>query len=119
MALRLGLLALVATAARAAEQHDMRLVGAHDLQARSAYQPVIHQHVGHHAGLRLNPLTGQMEQENLLYPQIGRLDMSPARGGPTSFPVLGARVPHWSPGVPGRTRDFVLLVSESLPRTKP
>ena len=83
MALRLGLLALVATAARAAEQHDMRLVGAHDLQARSAYQPVIHQHVGHHAGLRLN------------------------------------RVPHWSPGVPGRTRDFVLLVSESLPRTKP
>jgi hypothetical protein len=28
--------------------------------------------------------------------------------------VLGVPVPHWSPGVPGRTRDFVLLVSESL-----
>jgi hypothetical protein len=52
--------------------------------------------------------------ENLLYPQIGRLDMSPAWGGHTSFPVLGIPVPHWSPDVPGRTRDFVLLVSESL-----
>jgi hypothetical protein len=52
--------------------------------------------------------------ENLLYPQIGRLDMSPAWGGHTAFPILGVSVPHWSPGVPGRTRDFVLLVSESL-----
>jgi len=52
--------------------------------------------------------------DNLLYPQIGRLDMSPAWGGHTAFPILGISVPHWSPGVPGRTRDFVLLVSESL-----
>ncbi len=52
--------------------------------------------------------------ENLLYPQIGRLDMSPAWGGHTAFPVLGVSVSHWAPGVPGRTRDFVLLVSESL-----
>ena len=52
--------------------------------------------------------------ENLLYPQIGRLDMSPAWGGHTAFPILGISVPHWAPGVPGRTRDFVLLVSESL-----
>jgi hypothetical protein len=52
--------------------------------------------------------------DNLLYPQIGRLDMSPAWGGHTAFPILGVSVPHWSPGVPGRTRDFVLLVSESL-----
>jgi hypothetical protein len=52
--------------------------------------------------------------ENLLYPQIGRLEMSPAWGGHTSFPILGISVPHWSPAVPGRTRDFVLLVSESL-----
>ncbi len=51
---------------------------------------------------------------NLLYPQIGRLDMSPAWGGHTAFPILGISVPHWAPGVPGRTRDFVLLVSESL-----
>ena len=51
---------------------------------------------------------------NLLYPQIGRLDMSPAWGGHTSFPILGITVPHWASGVPGRTRDFVLVVSESL-----
>ena len=57
IALLMGLLALVPTPARAAEQHDMRLVGDHDLQARSAYQPVIHQqggrfiaYVGHHGG---------------------------------------------------------------------
>jgi hypothetical protein len=51
---------------------------------------------------------------NLLYPQIGRLDMSPAWGGHTAFPVLGITVPGWPPGTPGRTRDFVVLVSESL-----
>jgi hypothetical protein len=46
----------------------MRLVGADDLQARSAYQPVIHEqngrwiaYVGHHGGKRPNPLTGQVE----------------------------------------------------------
>jgi hypothetical protein len=51
---------------------------------------------------------------NLLYPQIGRLDMSPAWGGHTSFPILGITVPRWAADVPGRTRDFVLLVSEAL-----
>jgi hypothetical protein len=40
--------------------------------------------------------------------------MPPEWGGHTSFPVLGVRVPHWTPGVPGHTRDFVVLVSESL-----
>jgi hypothetical protein len=56
-----------------AEAADMRLVGAHDLQARSAYQPTIHRqgdrwilYVGHHGGNRadpkpLNPLTGERE----------------------------------------------------------
>lgn len=50
------------------EQHNMRLLGHHDLQARSAYQPVIHRHgerfiayVGHHGGVRPNPLTGTDE----------------------------------------------------------
>ena len=52
--------------------------------------------------------------DNLRYPQIGRLDMSPAWGGHTSFPVPGITVPGWSASVPGRTRDFVVLVSESL-----
>src|SRR5262249_17264472 len=52
---------------------DMRLVGYNDLQARSAYQPLIHRqgeryiaYVGHHGGTETipkpaNPLTGQAE----------------------------------------------------------
>src|SRR5262245_43135745 len=51
-----------------ADMHNMRLVGFDDLQARSAYQPVIRQHgdrwlayIGHHGGTQLNPLTGNQE----------------------------------------------------------
>jgi len=55
------------------EALNMRLVGYNDLQARSAYQPVIQKqgdrfilYVGHHGGTRdipkpMNPLTGQAE----------------------------------------------------------
>lgn len=50
------------------EARDMRLVGFNDLQARSAYQPVIQKqgdrwivYIGHHGGARPNPLTGQDE----------------------------------------------------------
>jgi hypothetical protein len=55
------------------EAKNMRLVGYNDLQARSAYQPVIHKHgnryiayIGHHGGSKsvpmpLNPITGQPE----------------------------------------------------------
>src|SRR3954466_12961814 len=57
----------------APEARNMRLLGQHDLQARSAYQPTIHRqcerwilYVGHHGGTAadpkpLNPLTGQRE----------------------------------------------------------
>jgi hypothetical protein len=52
-----------------AEQRDMALVGYHDLQARSAYQPTIHRqgsrwiaYIGHHGGSQPNPLTRQQEQ---------------------------------------------------------
>jgi hypothetical protein len=57
----------------AAEARNMRLLGRHDLQARSAYQPTIHRqgdrwilYVGHHGGNAaepkpLNPLTGERE----------------------------------------------------------
>jgi len=51
---------------------DMRLVGHDDLQARSAYQPIVHAYgtrrilfVGHHAGEALNPLTGKVEKNGL------------------------------------------------------
>src|SRR5215472_12024114 len=50
------------------EKSNMELVGYNDLQARSAYQPVIEKqgdrwiaYVGHHAGVQPNPLTGQNE----------------------------------------------------------
>ena len=51
-----------------AEAMNMRLLGTHDLQARSAYQPVIQvqsgrwiAYIGHHGGSALNPLTGVQE----------------------------------------------------------
>ena len=57
-----------AGAQRAAESRDMALLAHHDLQGRSAYQPVIHQHrgrwiayIGHHSGSRVNRLTGRTE----------------------------------------------------------
>src|SRR5262249_22848874 len=52
----------------APEARDMVLRGYHDLQGRSAYQPIIQQqgerfiaYIGHHGGSALNPLNGQME----------------------------------------------------------
>ena len=65
--------AQLALAQSAPEASNMRLVGSHDLQARSAYQPTIHRqgdrwilYVGHHGGTTaepkpLNPITGQRE----------------------------------------------------------
>ncbi len=50
---------------------------------------------------------------NLLYPQIGFLEMSPAWGGHTSFPVLGIGVPEFAKNLNGKMRDFVVLVSEA------
>ena len=68
LAAALLLLSVGPAAAQPAEQRNMSLVGEDDLQARSAYQPVIQRqgarwiaYVGHHGGRRLNQLTGQME----------------------------------------------------------
>ena len=59
-----GNLCTVAAQGHGEEQLNTRLVGANDLQARSAYQPLpVEQgdrrilYVGHHAGQALNPLT--------------------------------------------------------------
>jgi hypothetical protein len=50
------------------EMSNMALVGYNDLEARSAYQPVIKKqgdrwiaYIGHHGGSALNPLNGEME----------------------------------------------------------
>jgi len=76
-----GLMALLAMPALAQapkigdapEAKNMRLVGYNDLQARSAYQPIIHKqgnryiaYIGHHGGTQavpkpVNPLNGQAE----------------------------------------------------------
>ena len=67
LALLLALM-VVPAAAQSPESRDMRLVGQHDLQARSAYQPLIVKqgdrfiaYVGHHGGSKPNPLTGAAE----------------------------------------------------------
>jgi hypothetical protein len=51
--------------------------------------------------------------ENLLYPQVGRIDMSPLHGAHTTFPLLGMQVPEFAKDRAGK-RDFVLVVDESL-----
>src|SRR5215469_11699071 len=64
----LTLSCLQAAAEETARASNMDLVGYSDLQARSAYQPVIQNqsnrwiaYVGHHGGQQLNPLTGKIE----------------------------------------------------------
>ena len=63
-----GNLCTVSAQGHGEEQLNTRLVGANDLQARSAYQPLpVEQgdrrilYVGHHAGQALNPLTEVLE----------------------------------------------------------
>jgi hypothetical protein len=57
-----------AAAQHGEESENMVLLGHNDLQARSAYQPVIHRqgqrwiaYIGHHGGTAFNPLTGVEE----------------------------------------------------------
>ena len=61
-------LAVTITAQQNSGSRDMTLLGSNDLQARSAYQPVIQRqgtryiaYVGHHAGSMPNVLTGRFE----------------------------------------------------------
>jgi len=51
--------------------------------------------------------------ENLLYPQIGRMDLSPFWGGHTTFPVLGIEIPDYKDNLHGKVRDFIVMPSES------
>ena len=60
--------AYIAPASRKVESKNMRLVGYNDLQARSAYQPLIVKqgerwiaYIGHHGGKSVNPITGNTE----------------------------------------------------------
>ncbi len=51
--------------------------------------------------------------ENLLHPQVGRLDLPPFWGGHTSFPVIDVQISDFGDNLYGRIRDFVVLTSES------
>ncbi len=51
--------------------------------------------------------------ENLLHPQVGRLDMPSTLGGHTTFPVLGVPIQEFSKDLQGKSRDFLIVVSEA------
>jgi hypothetical protein len=74
---------------------NMDLVGYDDLQARSAYQPVIQKqgnrwiaYIGHHGGQQLNPLTGKMEPN-----------------GTSLVDVTDPKHPKYMAHIPGEPRD--------------
>jgi hypothetical protein len=58
---------------------------------------------------RVNPTVAQ-----LLYPQLGRLDMFPSAGAHTTFPVLQQPVPDFADNTLGAVRDFVVITDEAI-----
>jgi hypothetical protein len=52
--------------------------------------------------------------ENLLYPQIARVDMPAMHGAHTVFPVLGVEMLEFSDSMLGKTRDFVVITDEAI-----
>ena len=54
--------------------------------------------------------------ENLLYPQVGRMDMSSLHGAHTSFPLLRMPLADFAKSRVGALRDFVMIVSEGSGR---
>ena len=104
------------------ELFNTRLVGMHDLQARSAYQPLpVRQgerrivYVGHHAGERLNPLTGAVEPNGTSVVDVTDaaatvyLAHIPATGGASGAQMVQACAGDRLPG--GDAGRFYLLRS--------
>ncbi len=52
--------------------------------------------------------------ENLLYPQVGRMDLSPLIGAHTAYPLLGVPVPAFLHDKIGAKRDFLMIVNEQI-----
>ena len=52
--------------------------------------------------------------ENLLYPQVGKIDLPPDSGAHTAFPVLGVEIAEFAKNKNGKTRDFLVVTPESL-----
>ena len=98
--------------AAAEDRRDMALVGAHRLDGRGAYQPVIHRqgdrwiaYVGHHSGRAVNPLTGASEPNG-----TSLLDVTDPRA-----PRLVAHIP----GEPGGGAQMARVCAGSeLPRAE-
>jgi len=74
---------------------NMQLVGYNDLQARSAYQPLVQKqgnrwiaYVGHHGGEMMNPLTGKMEPN-----------------GTSILDVTNPKQPKYLVHIPGEPKD--------------
>ena len=52
--------------------------------------------------------------ENLLHPQVSRIDLGPWNGAHTTMPVLGYELAQFRHDPKGRVRDFVFVINESL-----
>ncbi len=52
--------------------------------------------------------------ENLLYPQVARLDLPPDAGAHTAFPLLGVDVAEFSKNKNGKVRDCVVISGEAM-----
>src|SRR5260370_26070325 len=52
--------------------------------------------------------------ENLLYPQVGRLDLQPTNGAHTTLPLLGMPLPEFAKDAQGAVGDFVMIVNEQI-----
>ena len=52
--------------------------------------------------------------ENLLYPQVARLDLPPMHGAHTVFPMLAVDVPEFEKNLLGRKRDFIVVTDEAI-----
>jgi hypothetical protein len=52
--------------------------------------------------------------ENLLAPQIARLDLPPMHGAHTVFPVPGMEIGEFSKNLLGKVRDFVVITDEAI-----
>jgi hypothetical protein len=115
-------LAATASAQSVPEAKDMNLVGFHDLQARSAYQPVVQEqngrwilYVGHHGGTEkapkpVNPVTGAAE-----YNGTSILDVTDPRA-----PTLLAHIPGEEGLGEGGGAQMVRVCSgKTLPRGDP
>ncbi|HXZ54745.1 MAG TPA: hypothetical protein VEF92_10030 [Burkholderiales bacterium] len=61
-------------------------------------------------------LSGPKEpsSENLLYPQVGRLDLQPTNGAHTVLPLLDMPLPEFVKDKQGARGDFVMIVNEQI-----